>query len=1476
MTIRRVATCFAVVLSLACTSPADRFADARAEYERISSEIGGIQIQQTITELMSHTRVGTAGPDFKSFFAKLIGVNEREIFDESFSLVCPDPKSTGTITTGSTSLTVHPLWPNGVQTSACNITSRLVDVGNGTLHEMNGKPIAGNIAVLNFNSGSNWRNCLRLGAAAVVFVEPKTTMRGEGECKWSEIPVNLPRFYVRASDASLLREMIGRKVSLTCKQALIDQQARNYFVKIIGTDPALRDEWVMLSSYADTVSVVPSLPHGADQSTGLASFIQITRRLMHDPPKRSVLLVITEGHFLAMQGMRNFIERRFRDDWAIIGGNPPQFSFAFDLSSGNSTVCSITDGWWAEYTQENKDRERSVSRVLGEHVQQISKWTKREARELFFDGVNDPDGRHWKNAIPGRVATEAEIVNLSAQNCIAFTCMEDSRSLQDTPFDTFENVRPSNTAEQTRTIAYLLWHMLNDTQDEAVEDQFVAPFRRGGEFKRISFTAGFGTIYGQTLQYDPAKSFTPNIVVPDVLVCLPNRYHTYLGIRGMTMVRSDHETGEYSVIGVPTTTCKEPKNREPIGLWAFRLDESSRIEYALDISQLYSLGYRPYWMMNTAFFSAPLVLSKCESLTITGVTDPLLLKPIRYFFLMNANNHGYTRSGMFVTDFGQLNYRRSVDDDLVLFVDPNEQFSLAGYFDAGEVRMAYINSTEAKPEGAGQTSADFPPSRRLDAALVSAKNLWQINEWRLSQLRKHHIANPGIERIHKQAKEAILKGEEAAKANNHAEALRWSNAAWGLTVRCHPLILSATKDVLNGLLFYLALLLPSSYLLERLLIASKNVVRQLSWCSAIFISIFLLLMWLHPAFDLTSNPFIIFISFSLSALSLIVIGILMGKFEQSLKSLEELKADAARGKSGQFTLFLTAMAIGLSNLRRRKARTLLTALTLTIVTLICLSFTSIESNVRYNALDAQGKPQYTGILMRNYSMDPIDENAFRVFANEFPDGTPISRRVWFFGGETSQFSVVRVEYQGKFADLGGILGVDSAESAITKLHDCLATGSGWIAEGEPNEIVLPSEVAKQLGLYPFAAPRAKVRVCGMDFVVVGTTDESKLKQVVDLDNESVLPADFRASDRLASVGQGGGLAFRNYLRLDASKVAIIPASTALNLGGDIRNVAVGLETGEKTQAALDALMVRSGLNLYASVTENGESVIKRFSAVAGSKGNGFEFVVLPVIIAVLSVLNTMVASVMERKSEISILSSVGLSPRQISFLFFSESLVYAILGSTIGYIVAQVAALLLRSQSFAEGLNINYSSGTAIIASGLVAAIVLLSTIYPAKLAARAATPSGITDWTAARPEGDEWSLTLPFTVSFEQAQGLAKFYSHWLAQHAEYSIGSFVTEKTVDHQDSDRLMAGARCWLRPFDLGVQQEVEVLFEPTEVARIYQVSVRIMRVSGDPGQWVRVNRPFLSELRQQFLDWRTLGPEIQSSFGSTEHPTPAQT
>jgi hypothetical protein len=159
--------------------------------------------------------------------------------------------------------------------------------------------------------------------------------------------------------------------------------------------------------------------------------------------------------------------------------------------------------------------------------------------------------------------------------------------------------------------------------------------------------------------------------------------------------------------------------------------------------------------------------------------------------------------------------------------------------------------------------------------------------------------------------------------------------------------------------------------------------------------------------------------------------------------------------------------------------------------------------------------------------------------------------------------------------------------------------------------------------------------------------------------------------------------------------------------------------------------------------------------------------------------------------------------------------------------------------------------------------IVLLSALVPARVASKIAAPSIDRSWKVPEPSGDVITAHLPFTINRTAADGALAYLADFFEAHQEGSIGKFSAGRVdVIPPTNGQASRGIETliWLTPFDLGVRQNLTLTIHPGEFPDIFEVEVALKRLSGDDGSWHRMNRTFLTELRQQFLQWRSLTPQ----------------
>ena len=75
------------------------------------------------------------------------------------------------------------------------------------------------------------------------------------------------------------------------------------------------------------------------------------------------------------------------------------------------------------------------------------------------------------------------------------------------------------------------------------------------------------------------------------------------------------------------------------------------------------------------------------------------------------------------------------------------------------------------------------------------------------------------------------------------------------------------------------------------------------------------------------------------------------------------------------------------------------------------------------------------------------------------------------------------------------------------------------------------------------------------------------------------------------------------------------------------------------------------------------------------------------------------------------------------------------------------------------------------------------------------------------------------------------------------------------------------RCmtWLKPFDLGVSQRLEIELATDQDTGEFVSRVILTRISGTREAWERLNSTFVGRLRRHFLHWRAVSEEMKADL-----------
>gem|GEM_PF-529058 len=1117
----------------------------------------------------------------------------------------------------------------------------------------------------------------------------------------------------------------------------------------------------------------------------------------------------------------------------------------------------------------------------------------------FVNAISATGGKTWRTYIPGKIAFDSEVATLSGKTGVAFATINDARVLTDTPLDTLDRVNFPNLLAQVKALSSILTQVLRDPE--------MPTAAKVGNY--------YCTLHGNVVEFDAKESPIPNTPVPNTIMTIRRSHKTMMGVRGDLFTMSDGK-GKFAIsgLGMEGRAVYRPGGRQDVE--AYKVDaESGDISYAPDQGVYGAKIFNNRIPVNTRRKGVRVVVFPCVSTTIYDLVDQRYYRTLKELSVYDAVTDGEPMAYGFSKPWPQPMVS-SVEPIALIYSKPGGRIKIGMGAGLLGKRLLLVKADETDEE------AELKPTLytgkgfivRENGAIrvtpyVVVRDMWALDESRGDLYKRYGISNDRLDRLHEMADVYLTKAQMLLGAEKYDEALKLARAAWGYESRAYPDIKGTGNDVIRGVMFYLAILMPFAFFMERLLFHFPNIHKQVGATFGIFLLVFFMLSQVHPAFQITVTPLIILLAFIVLALSVIVITIIIRKFEEQLEKIKSETSKVYKADVGRLSASAAAFALGISNMRKRRSRTILTCGTLVILTFTVISFTSVRTFMQSNKTRLPSvRPSYTGMLIRNQYWHSLEEPLFTSIRNDLesteielgtePEGqkagnpesqkitvqNPISARAWYFSSALGDQSFVDlVADNDKKFTATALLGMSDTEPGVTGVDRSLKWGR-WFRPAETYAVILPAGMADALDITESDVGAMQIKIGGGSYTVVGVLDTS-FKDIKDLDGEELTPVDYLLMQQQHARGlQMGGETLegelQKYLHLTPQQIAVLPYEVVMNMGGNLKSVAVKMVgsqeevhlTAEKELEKIMAdLMPRIALDVFVGNMETNNAFL--YSSIGMTSFSGMTNLFIPVLIAALIVLNTMLGAVYERVREIGIYSAVGLAPVHVAFLFIAEACVYAIIGGILGYLLGQATAWALVKWGLLSGLTLNYSSMSTVTSTIVVMLVVLGSTIYPAVKASRMAVPDIERKWKLPEPEGDEWHFDLPFTVLSEEALGLNIFMRDYFEAHADESASDFYTDQVNFSREKrptgdEEYSVGMMVWLAPYDLGVSQRIALMTVPAEQKEekdLYRIYLQVYRESGEIASWKRVNRRFLNLLRKQFLLWRTFNVAVRNEF-----------
>ncbi|HTL51532.1 MAG TPA: ABC transporter permease [Planctomycetota bacterium] len=1280
----------------------------------------------------------------------------------------------------------------------------------------------------------------------------------------------------------------------------------------------------------------------------------------------------------------NYLEdqiRRFAANWplykivagALPGGHKghePSLFFSLEPTSGSDVVGILPSGSFLNYPGAPGDVMKNTAKDILPLFAQVEfklvnpngdlKNAPDQPQGIYAVTTMNNNAREWNTFMAGSTPLSSEVSLTMHQASLGLVSVFDGAPYTDSPADILfpEADYPSDWAHIDHQITYLNALLPRLFEHSAV---FNAQGSFDGRYDR------YVQMYGRVLMRGAREVFS-NTPVPYAIVETGNgQSATVRGVRCQYLTYSD-PFGEYRV--------KAIRIAQAVPVMSYVVDERTG-----EITMARNL-FKDKDLVNTSVRKESVELNvEMEPMRAVGlisVLDPRFLVKLTTLKVLD----GETDSMPQAFCFSPPRY----DLSRVVFVSPNK--SLKVLYSQGKfgVRMAYLggggpldtdiegrldhNKTLREARGRGYPSATtgtlaFPDWHATQSMLF-------LDDQRMEMLREKSIQNAAIDKLHNTTLDSLHRAQKSYQLGDYSNYVGHVRSALGTESRAYPDVRNTGNDTVIGVVFYLFLLLPFCFFIERLFIASHRIEKQLGYFFAIFVFMFLLLSAAHPAFSLVTAPSMILLSFVMMALSILVVGIVYGKFNTEMKKIQagvlEVKQEdgttktvSRRSQSAEInrsSALMLALTLGISNMKKRRIRTGLTCATVIILTFTTLSFTSVVNSVSNTGIELSFPASYDGIYLHDVKWKqmpganveflearylhvndgmPKDTNGqpIRPTRQNPTTGQSEPNLEWAVDGEPRALVLPRAwlmpidprtpykldlrrEADGKkmlksistTVDAGVGLSPHEGE-VLTNGHSMLegmqeqpktaleADPKAWqlFSDDFANEIIISEDAAKLLGFKDSAeAIGQPLRVMGQVLTIrnVMNSNGQAFDKFKELDNGQLTPAILSKKESLQytqmsdvdfTLADSASAAKANSQFMNQNQIVLLPFGTALKFGASLRAISIrnikrtkyleerALARGDdaktaavKSPARLEAedLLIVLEKNIWVG----DKQVATLYSSSAKSSVTGLINIVIPLLISALIILNTMIGAVYERRREIAIFSALGLAPLHIGMLFLAESLVYATLGGMSGYLLGQGVSKLVVMSGVDLGFSLNYSSTITVFVTAIVMACVLLSTLYPAYVAQRIAVPSEDRREISQNISPTAIWLELPFSFPGHIVPGIAMFLHDYFESHTEGSVGKFtakeVTLETIRTENGPGLCLFFLCWPSPYDLGVSQEIQFYMVPDNVG-VFTSEMVMHHISGEKGDWKRVNQPFIEEIRRLMLLWRTFTPEQRAEY-----------
>jgi len=1388
-------------------------------------------------------------------------------------------------------ITAYALWPNGGLTASIldDLTGRVYYVGNGSLQNFNGIDLNDSILLMDFNSDLNWIAAAELGAKAVIFIEPAETDRYEALKKGATAPINFPRLYVNVSSGEILKEAAEKGFCITIHTEMRWKKSKAY--NIIGKLSGEQEhDVIILSTYFDSWSIVPSVSPAAEASLSISTLLELARYFSSHKPLRTIWFVAYSGHFEGAIGSVEFAEKVLLNTEERVW-----LQLSLDLSSetpfldvlSTSSIFGVPEG--ANFNPGSGSP--SAATILGvafsgqpEYATLRLNWV----RSLFDNILTQISIKEFANKIPSDISSPSDMVRYNFLTSMWWGTQSDFYILDSeasnliggvgitlrtqgarrihwlTPLNDLAYVNWENVQPQILLTTFIL-HGITNFESLGVDWSSLRPRRW---ISLAGAVTGFVTLNGTVAELSSETGWYEPVSEALVRLQIHPSYGQNCWPFAFRYTFAD-EKGSFIFYGLT-----------PLVTWtldAWKFDEKTGdIVYALDLGHYgtargISGGISNQVYTTTSYVNIMIPLFRCTPVVLFDLID---FRTMRRIIVQDIKSqfHNYFAeigaSGIEPYEFQSkalpIFYGRYLSPEGIgiLFVPQNSSYTFTytpNRVFVSKPMILLTNSSEENPEGIGYLIRK--PTVIHLTIFKSATDISRIIENRYSVLKNYYVSSPIVSETYEQAKVHLKKARQYLQNRIYDKAYSQAVVATCYLRLSYGYLMSLYNEAGISILFFSLLIIPFSVLFSKFLPETESV----RWTGTfIFMALFLGIFYLvHPAFRVIPNSAISLMGIGVALLLIFILLI----FSADIKSLLEKVAIDRLGfhlfKQESLSVMIKTISTSIENMKRRPLLTGLVFATIIIYTAAQTSLTSTTPIFGIVTSKIESNPPYNGILIKQlYGIPPESMGGvldsplityLKGLVNE--DNYTISPRVWFYPTPTYPEGVqLQFIYKDRVLRVNPIAVLGMTQEDLENFFPAVRGTNVFTGE---YQCIIPENIANNLNI----SVGEKVYIRGLDniFTVIGIISEKISYQ--DIDGSSVLPIDsqFSADLQLAAPVMTAEM---EPFSFGPERVIIIPWKTALKLGGFISSVALIPRSNVPSSELFGiAQKIAYSLDVRSYVTYEGNSfgLWRTFTYEL----LGWNTLLVLMAIIALSIMNIMIGSLTMRSRETQIYSVLGLSPRGALFMYLTEALTLALGGTIIGYLVGfALNTLFIAWKILPESFAFNFASVSVLLPMGVLIAVVLLASLYPSIRISRTVTPSLERKWkVASKPKDDIWEIKMPLRVKETEVLGTLAFLQEYFEGEGALQP-EFRTSKIVGIDPKTKTLH-LEILLTPIELNITQDVSI--QAVKEIRDYTFYLIVKRKTGEHKVWVSRCPSVMDRIRKQMLLWSSLSSKEREKY-----------